>query len=477
MAATKLIAMHQNKGKTLSRSLHDRTEYAKNGEKTRGGELVSAYACDPETVDEEFILSKQEYLRITGRQPRGDIIAWQIRQSFRPGEITAEEANQVGYETALRFTKGEHAFIAATHTDREHIHNHIIFNSTNLHCDRKFRDFFFVGLALQKLSDIVCLEHAMSVIEPRRPGEREKRTEYPKTKTHREDIRELIDLLLHEKKPGSFDEFMHLLEEQGYEIKSGKNISIRSKDQKSFIRMRSLGDGYREEDIRKIIRSEMEAGTENETIHSGKRCEYHGSVSGPKRSFDMLVDINRKMAEGKGRGYERWAKTYNVKQVSKALIFLQEKGIRDYDSIENKVKETTVRFNEISGQIKEKEKRLAEIAVMKTHIINYVKTKDTYVAYRKSGYSKKYLEAHRDEILLHNAAKKAFADLHMDKIPKVRDLSAEYAKILTEKKELYAEYRLTKKEMQDFALAKQDIDQFLKIDEQQRRKTKREKSR
>ena len=468
--------MHQNKGRSVSQSLHDRTEYAENGEKTEGGELVSSYACDPETVDEEFMLSKQEYLRITGRQPRGDIIAWQIRQSFRPGEITPEEANQVGYETALRFTKGDHAFIVATHTDRAHIHNHIIFNSTNLDCDRKFRDFFFVGLALQKLSDIVCLEHALSVIEPRRPGEREKRTDYPKTKAHREEIRELIDVIIREKKPKSFDEFILLLEEQGYEIKRGKSISIRGGNQKSFIRLKSLGEGYCEDDIRRIIEKEIEADTKtSRTTSSDQRVDRQFS-SDPKRSFDVLIDINRKMAEGKGRGYERWAKTYNVKQVSRALLFLQEKGIRDYDSIETKVKETTGRFNEISMQIKEKEKRLAEIAVMKTHIINYVKTRDVYVAYRKSGYSKKYFEAHREEILIHKAAKKAFADLHVDKIPKVKDLSAEYAKILGEKKDLYEEYRSAKKEMQDFALARQDIDQFLKIDEQQQ-KLKKEKYR
>lgn len=127
MAATRLIAMHQNKGKSVGQCLKDRTDYAKNGDKTEHGEMISSYACDKETVDEEFMLAKQEYLRITGRKPKGDIIAYQIRQSFKPGEITPEEANEIGYETALRFTKGNHAFIVATHIDRAHIHNHIFF--------------------------------------------------------------------------------------------------------------------------------------------------------------------------------------------------------------------------------------------------------------------------------------------------------------------------------------------------------------
>lgn len=174
MAATRLITMHQNKGKSVAKSLSDRTDYAKNGEKTENGQFISSYACQAESVDEEFMLSKREYERLTGRHSKGNIIAYQIRQSFKPGEITPEEANQVGYETAMRFTKGNHAFIVATHTDKAHIHNHIIFNSTSLDCTHKFRDFFFVGLALQRLSDIICLEHGLSVIEKKKPSERVK---------------------------------------------------------------------------------------------------------------------------------------------------------------------------------------------------------------------------------------------------------------------------------------------------------------
>ena len=146
MAATRLIALHINKGKTIAQCLRDRTDYAQNPEKTEKGELVSGYECDP------------MYLHITGRRQQNDVIAYQIRQSFKPGEITPEEANRVGYELGLRFTKGKHAFLVATHTDRAHIHNHIVFNSTSLDCKRKFRDFHNSGLALQKVSDIICVE-------------------------------------------------------------------------------------------------------------------------------------------------------------------------------------------------------------------------------------------------------------------------------------------------------------------------------
>ena len=176
MAACRLIALHINKGKTIAQCLADRTDYSQNAEKTNGGEYISSYECDPETADQEFLLSKRQYLQMTGRTQEHDVIAYQIRQSFKPGEITPEEANEIGYELAMRFTKGKHAFLVATHIDKAHIHNHIIYNSTTLDCLHKFRDFRRSGLAVQRLSDMICLEHGKSVIKPRPYKERTKRS-------------------------------------------------------------------------------------------------------------------------------------------------------------------------------------------------------------------------------------------------------------------------------------------------------------
>ena len=150
--ATTYYKKHKiSKGETIAQSLKERFDYGQNPDKTEGGELISSYGCDHMTADAEFLLSKAKYKATTGREQRwdADVLCYQIRQSFKPGEITPEEANEVGYETGMRFTKGKHAFIVATHVDRAHIHNHIIFNSTNLDCDRKFRDFWFSGIALQ----------------------------------------------------------------------------------------------------------------------------------------------------------------------------------------------------------------------------------------------------------------------------------------------------------------------------------------
>ena len=260
MAATKLIAMHQNKGRTVQQCLKDRTDYAKNGEKTEDGKYISSYECSPELVDLEFNQAKKEYFRITGRQPKGNVIAYQIRQSFKPGEITPEEANKVGYETGMRFTKGRHAFIVATHVDRAHIHNHIIFNSTTLECDRKFRNFWFSGIALQRLSDIICLEHGLSVIQKVKPSERKRRTQYPKRINIRDGIKEDILKCL-EQHPTSFDNFLQLLHAEGYEIKLGKRTAVRGSSQKRFIRFRSLGEDFSEANLQKVIAGEIQPPT------------------------------------------------------------------------------------------------------------------------------------------------------------------------------------------------------------------------
>ena len=146
--------------------MKERFDYGQNPDKTEGGELISSYGCDHMTADAEFLLSKTKYKAATGREQRrdADVLCYQIRQSFKPGEITPEEANRIGYETAMRWTKGKYAFFVATHTDKAHIHNHIYYNSTSLDCTRKFRDFIGSGRAVRRLSDRICLENDLSVI-------------------------------------------------------------------------------------------------------------------------------------------------------------------------------------------------------------------------------------------------------------------------------------------------------------------------
>ena len=161
MATTRLMPLHAGKGQTVAEALGRTTEYVKNPEKTGGGELVSAYQCNPAIADQEFLFSKRQYATITGRnQKKHDVIAYHLRQSFKPGEITPELANKIGYDLAMSLTKGKHAFIVCTHVDKEHIHSHIVFNSTALDCTRKFNNFWGSSFAVRKISDLLCWETA-----------------------------------------------------------------------------------------------------------------------------------------------------------------------------------------------------------------------------------------------------------------------------------------------------------------------------
>ena len=459
MAATRLIALHVNKGKTVAQCLADRTDYSQNAEKTNDGEFISSYECDPKTADEEFLLSKRQYQHITGREHRNNIIAYQIRQSFKPGEITPEEANRIGYETAMRWTKGNHAFFVATHIDKAHIHNHIIYNSTSLDCTKKFRNFIRSGLAVQRLSDIVCLENGLSVITPKPYKERIKRTVFPKKRTYRDELCEAIDLVLKEK-PKTFDGFIQLLAERGFVFKDGKQVALKGQKQKRFIRLSSLGEGYSKEELQAVI-----------TGKSLYKSKSNFAKTSEQKQFHLLIDIQSKMTEGKTTGYEKWAKKYNRKEAARTVCLLKEKGIDSYEDLTILTDKLSSRFTELTDSIKNAEKRMVEIKALQTHINNYYKTRQIYVEYRKSGYSKKFFEVHRDEISIHKAAKQAFDQLEGKKIPSRQSLHEEFNQLILQKKQEYAEYRQVKKEMQEYLIAKQTVETILNID----RKKEKEK--
>ena len=186
----------------------------------------------------------------------------------------------------------------------------------------------------------------------------------------------------------------------------------------------------------------------------------------------MLIDIQEKLRQGKGTGYARWGQRFNNKAIMKTLLFLDEKGIRGYDELAKRAEVASGRFSELTDTIKSAEKRMAEISTLRTHIINYSKTRDVYVAYRKAGYSKKFYEAYREEITLHKAAKEAFKQLG-GPIPKVKDLNAEYSELLSKKKNAYSEYKVAKQDMKDLVEAKRNIDLFQQMEKEMQHPQKR----
>ena len=336
---------HMHGGKSVASALKLRTGYAMNPNKTENGKLISAFACDPHTADAEFLLSKRQYRQFTGREQTSDVIAYQVRQSFKPGEITPEEANRIGVEFAERFLKGKHAYIVCTHTDRRHIHNHILWNSTTLDCRGKFDNFWGSSRAVRALSDTLCIEHGLSVVEaPKRRGK-----SYNKWLT--------------EQRPS------------------------------------------------------------------------------------LLIDIQAKLSEGKGAGYERWAKVFNLKQMAQTINFLKENGDMDFDELSRRAEAANEKCSALAEKLKATEAKMSEVEALKKQVINYLRTRETFRAYKASGYSKRYLAEHEQEILLHRAAKKAFNDLGLKKLPTVKALQAEYASLLAEKRAAYPAYREARAEM------------------------------
>lgn len=446
--------MHISEGLTIAQSMEKRFDYGQNPDKTQGGELITSYECDYMTADAEFLLSKAQYKAITGREQKreADVLCYQIRQSFLPGEITPEEANWVGYETAMRWTKGRHAFFVATHVGRHHIHTHIYYNSTSLDCTRKFRNFHGSTFALRRLSDRLCLENGLSVVKEPKLHSKTAFKHYGQWLEAQEESQNFkrklllaIDTALSEH-PANFTAFLSLIEAAGYEVKQRRGaISFRSPGQERFTRLRAstLGEGYGQEDIEAVI--------------SGKR-----KLSGkPVSKVNLVIDIQSKL-QGKGPAYERWAKIFNLKQMAAALAYLQDNSLYDYERLAQKAEAVTDSFHAISDKIKTTEAALKTNGELRTATVKYAKTRPVFEAYKAAKYSKKFLTEHEADIAVYRSTQADFQRLlGGTKLPKMNTLMEQGRKLVAKKKSLYGAYQKVKKDMQEVTTAKANVDYLL----------------
>ena len=458
MATTRLIPLHTGKGRNFGKAIRNVIGYVSNPKKTHQGELVTGFGCNPETADGEFLLMKREYIAQTGRlRGKDDVIAYHLRQSFVPDEITPEEANRIGCELASRFTHGQHAYVVATHEDRRHVHSHIIIPAVNLDCDRKFRNFWGSSKAIRRLSDTLCIQNGLSIIEqPKGHSKSYNKWLGNEAKTSQRDVlREAIDAAL-ARQPKDFEELLTMLQRGGWEVKRGKRISLKGKGQERFKRLDSLGEDYSEAALRAIIAGEKEHHPrEKKTVQ-------------PMRQVNLLVDIQAKLQAGKSTGFERWAKVFNLKQMAQTLNYLSENNLMNIEDLTAKTDAATARVHELQVTIRETEKRMAELHALKGHIINYVKTREVYVAYRMAGYSKKFVAEHEQEIRLHQAAKEAFSALGTQKIPKVKAIQAEYDALREKKKQAYAAYHQAQDEMRQLLTVRANVERILGIEEKEK---------
>ncbi len=421
MAATRIISIHVNKGKTARQCITARLNYIMNPQKTDDGILISTFACSPETAADEFTLFRQEYQTNTGRVQENEVIAYHVRQSFTPGEITPEEANAIGKKLAEMITGGNHAFVVATHIDKEHIHNHIIFCSTDLEGRNKFRDMKRSAKDLAQISDDLCRENGLSVIE----NPQDKTVTYDQWQgnqrrfTHRDELRMIIDAALR-MQPDGFDALLQLLEDAGCLIKRGAQISVKPPDGKRYIRLDTLGSEYGETSLRQSLAGKH--------VHIPKIPRGDFTESQIKR----LINIEAKLRAGKGKGYQVWAERNNIEAMSQMVIFLKEHQIGSPEELNEQIQELIDQRNSLKTSIQEKQTRMKEINCQRKAIRDYSRTKDVYTHYRESGWSSKFYQEHRQEIEDHKKAQAVYASLG-GKLPTLKELSAEYDRLKEEK--------------------------------------------
>ncbi len=466
IATTRLIPHHISSGKSILESLQDRFDYGKNPEKTLDGTLIRSYQCDPQTCDAEFLLAKAQYKAITGREQKRDedVLCYQIRQSFPPGELSPEDALDVGYELAMRWTKGRHAFFVVSHVDRPHPHVHIYYNSTSLDCTRKFRDFFRSGRALRQLSDRVCLEHDLSVIQNPKPHSKGKFLHYgqwlgaDRKPSFKEQVRAAIDAALAQH-PADLAAFLSLMEAAGIEVIHGRGgvISFRVPGQERATRWRStLGRGYGPEEVRAVLEGRAPA----------RPAPAGGAGPAPRRKINLVIDIQQRMTQGKGPGYEHWAKLYNLKQMAAALQFLQENGLTDYDELTAQTETAVDRAHALAGELREVEDRLARTSALMGAVVDYAKTRPVFEGYKAARYSKKYLAEHGDELDTYRRAKATMNELlDGEKLPRMEKLKQERRELAERKKSLTAQYRSAQKTMRELVTVKGNIDHLLRVTE------------
>lgn len=414
MAATCIMSIHINKGKTARQSIAARLDYIMNPKKTDGGILVSTYACSPETAADEFMLFRQEYQQSTGRTQDNEVIGYHVRQAFKPDEITPEEANEIGKELASRMTDDQFAYVVATHIDKHHIHNHIIIFSTDLEGQHKYRDVKQSAKDLAQISDSLCREHSLSVIQ----NPQDKTVSYDKWQgnqrrfTHRDELRMIIDAALR-MQPDGFDALMQLLEDAGCRIKRGVHISIKPPEGKRYIRLDTLGSEYDETSLRRTLA--------HDHVHIPKipRGDFNGS------QVKRLIDIEAKLHAGKGKGYQVWAERNNIDAKAQMVIFLKEHQIGSLEELNDQQ-------NMLKASIREKQNRMKEINRQRQAIRDYSRTKEGYTQYRESGWSVKFYQEHRQEIEDHKNAQAVYSSLD-GKMPTLKELTAEYDSLKEQK--------------------------------------------
>ena len=438
MAVTKIKAIRG----TLSKAI----AYILNPEKTDEKLLVSSYGCASETAAREF-----EWTRRIAEQKGMNpvrIIARHVIQSFEIGEVTPELAHEIGKQFADEILGGKYEYVLTTHIDKDHVHNHLIFNAVDFVDYHAYKSYKRIYYDMREVSDRLCKENGLSVIPPSQNkgmGYKEY-TEAKRGTSWKQKLKQTIDRLVITAK--DYGDFLRLMQEAGYEIKTGKYISFRAEGQERFIRSKTIGENYTEERIKERIAGRTPRRSQRQTTPKG---------------ISLIGDIQERIRLIDSKGYEHKAKLTILKEAARTLSYLTENNLLQYADLEKKVEDVHSSYDRTGKELKLVEARLREVQPLIKNISNYQRLKPVYDAFQKAKDKPGFKAKHEAELVIFEAARSTLLAMQDDeKLPSLKTLQAEQQRLLEEQQRLYDERAKLKKEARMIDTMKANVDIFLK---------------
>ena len=419
--------------------------YILNPEKTDEKLLVSSYGCASETAAREF-----EWTRKIAEQKGMNpvrIIARHVIQSFEIGEVTPELAHEIGKQFADEILGGKYEYVLTTHIDKDHVHNHLIFNAVDFVDYHAYKSYKRIYYDMREVSDRLCKENGLSVIPPSQNkgmGYKEY-TEAKRGTSWKQKLKQTIDRIVITAK--DYDDFLRLMQEAGYEIKTGKYISFRAKGQERFTRSKTIGENYTEERIKERIAGRTPRRSQRQTTPKG---------------ISLIGDIQERIRLIDSRGYEYKAKLTILKEAARTLNYLTENSLLQYADLEKKVEDVHSSYDRTGKELKGVEARLREVQPLIKNISNYQRLKPVYDAFQKAKDKPSFKAKHEAELVIFEAARSTLLAMQGDeKLPSLKTLRAEQQRLLEEQQRLYDERAKLKKEVKQIETIKSNVDTFL----------------
>ena len=437
MAVTKIKAIRG----TLSKAI----AYILNPEKTDGKLLVSSYGCASETAAREF-----EWTRRIAEQKGMNpvrIIARHVIQSFEIGEVTPELAHEIGKQFADEILGGKYEYVLTTHIDKDHVHNHLIFNAVDFVDYHAYKSYKRIYYDMREVSDRLCKENGLSVIPPsQNKGMSYKEyTEAKRGTSWKQKLKQTIDRLVITAK--DYDDFLRLMQEAGYEIKPGKYISFRAEGQDRFTRSKTIGENYTEERIKERIAGRTPRRSQRQTTPKG---------------ISLIGDIQERIRLIDSKGYEHKAKLTILKEAARTLNYLTDNNLLQYADLEKKVEDVHSSYDRTGKELKGVEARLREVQPLIKNISNYQRLKPVYDAFQKAKDKPGFKAKHEAELVIFEAARSTLLAMQGDeKLPSLKTLQAQQQRLLDEQQRLYDERAKLKKEVKQIETIKSNVDTFL----------------